>query len=208
LDPRPAFYRPPDLPSPGPLVLDEEGHIVVPSYINTHLREYQRDGVRFFYNQFKQGRGALLGDDMGLVLPLCRLVNALNLLYPQGKTIQVISYLSAIMKKYGDSRDIDRRRHRVSDLQDTLQWRQNRSVPPANVNWATCLIVAPSSVMWQWQREFDTVSEHTIPQSFQEISMPLVLQWGYFELGMYHGAARREVLNDFKLGRLDVGAFS
>ena len=33
------------------------------------------------------------------------------------------------------------------------------------------------------------------------------LKWGYFETGVYMGAPqeRRLVLNDFKLGRLDVG---
>jgi SNF2 family DNA or RNA helicase len=36
------------------------------------LRDYQRDGVKFLYNHFKEGTGALLADDMGL-----------------GKTIQV-----------------------------------------------------------------------------------------------------------------------
>jgi hypothetical protein len=51
----------------GPLILDHEQEIIVPSAINTYLREYQRDGVRFFWDQFKQGCGGLLGDDMGLV---------------------------------------------------------------------------------------------------------------------------------------------
>lgn len=40
---------------------------MVPAAINTYLREYQRDGVRFFWRQYKEGRGGLLGDDMGLV---------------------------------------------------------------------------------------------------------------------------------------------
>jgi SNF2 family DNA or RNA helicase len=51
----------------GPLVLDKAEQVAVPAPINTFLREYQRDGVRFFYEQYKAGRGALLGDDMGLV---------------------------------------------------------------------------------------------------------------------------------------------
>jgi SNF2 family DNA or RNA helicase len=40
---------------------------MVPGGINTFLREYQRDGVRFFWERWKEGRGGLLGDDMGLV---------------------------------------------------------------------------------------------------------------------------------------------
>jgi DNA excision repair protein ERCC-6-like 2 len=33
------------------------------------------------------------------------------------------------------------------------------------------------------------------------------VQWGYFEVGVYGGkpADRKQVLKDFKLGRLDVG---
>jgi hypothetical protein len=40
---------------------------MVPAAINTYLRDYQRDGVRFFWHQYQEGRGGLLGDDMGLV---------------------------------------------------------------------------------------------------------------------------------------------
>ncbi|TBU31240.1 P-loop containing nucleoside triphosphate hydrolase protein [Dichomitus squalens] len=116
-----------------------------------------------------EGRGGLLGDDMGLV-----------------RTIQVISFLSAIMQKRGETLDIDRRRNHVSKLQDSSDWKKRRKLPPANATWPTCLIIAPSSVVGNWEREFKT--------------------WGYFEIGMYIGppAARAEALNDFKLGRLDV----
>lgn len=48
-----------------PLVLDQ--NIKVPAPINVFLREYQREGVRFFYDRYKEGRGGVLGDDMGLV---------------------------------------------------------------------------------------------------------------------------------------------
>lgn len=34
--------------------------------------------------------------------------------------------------------------------------------------------------------------------------MTNVLQWGYFEVGIYTGPGRAEVLKDFKMGRLDV----
>lgn len=42
----------------------------MPAAINTYLRDYQRDGVKFMYRQYKEGRGGLLGDDMGLVSAL------------------------------------------------------------------------------------------------------------------------------------------
>ena len=48
-------------------MLDEALDIQVPVHINGFLREYQRDGVRFFYKLFKEGHGGVLGDDMGLV---------------------------------------------------------------------------------------------------------------------------------------------
>ncbi|KAI0351643.1 hypothetical protein OH77DRAFT_919140 [Trametes cingulata] len=51
----------------GPLSLDDNHQ--VPASINTFLREYQRDGVRFIWNRYNEGRGGLLGDDMGLVKP-------------------------------------------------------------------------------------------------------------------------------------------
>lgn len=40
---------------------------MVPAAINTYLREYQREGVQFFWDLYDEGRGGLLGDDMGLV---------------------------------------------------------------------------------------------------------------------------------------------
>lgn len=45
----------------------------------------------------------------------------------------------------------------------------------------------PSTVVGNWEREFET--------------------WGYFEVGIYNGPrdTRKDVLKDFKMGRLDVG---
>lgn len=169
LKPRPGFPLAPKQNILGPLILDREESVKVPAAINTYLREYQRDGVKFFWRQYKEGRGGLLGDDMGL-----------------GKTIQVISFLSAIMRKEGVRTDKHRRRKFVSKLQDGEAWKKRRQLPPANAKWPTCLIIAPSTVVHNWEREFET--------------------WGYFEVGMYNGNTkeREPVLHDFKLGRLDV----
>ncbi|KAH8101322.1 P-loop containing nucleoside triphosphate hydrolase protein [Cristinia sonorae] len=165
--PRPDFARKPDQPWIAPLYLDKDKGIKVPGSINTFLRDYQRDGIRFFWERYAARRGGLLGDDMGL-----------------GKTIQVISFLSAIMHKYGDNRDENRRKDHVSSLQDGQDWKKRRHLPQANDKWPTCLIIAPSSVVHNWEREFET--------------------WGYFEVGIYTGTKREEVLKDFRLGRLDV----
>ncbi|KAJ3546730.1 hypothetical protein NMY22_g1941 [Coprinellus aureogranulatus] len=166
--PKPNFPLP-DGQEPQPLILDSEKGIWVPASINVHLRQYQRDGIQFFYRQYKEGGGGLLGDDMGL-----------------GKTIQVISFLSAIMKKTGTSFDHHRRKRYVYNLQEERGEDWRRKMPPANAKWPTCLIIAPSSVCGNWEREFET--------------------WGYFEVGMYTGTTseRAEVLKNFKYGRLDV----
>ncbi|KAF9815676.1 hypothetical protein IEO21_04393 [Rhodonia placenta] len=152
LQPRPTFPLKPDQPSLGPLILDDSHK--VPGRINTFLREYQRDGIRFFWERYKDGRGGVLGDDMGL--------------------------------KSGNVNDLNRRRKHVSQLQDRPEWQNDRILPPANQTWPTCLIIAPSSVVGNWEREFEA--------------------WGYFEVGMYTGPPKERagVLNDFKMGRLDV----
>jgi len=74
-----------------------------------------------------------------------------------GKTIQVISFLSAIMCKRGVIIDRNRRRKHVSRLQDLTAWKERRELPPANSQWPTCLIIAPSTVVSNWEREFITV---------------------------------------------------
>lgn len=104
------------------------------------------------------------------------------------------------MRKYGDTRDVDRRKKHVSILQDGEDWKLRRKLPPANTKWATCLIIAPSSVVPNWEREFETVRNVTLLPFDPSNS----LQWGYFEVGLYTGTSRADVLRDFKLGRLDV----
>lgn len=59
-----------------------------------------------------------------------------------GKTIQVISFLSAIMRKHGDERDRNRRHGYVSDLQDEQSYQKKGTLPSANAKWPTCLIIA------------------------------------------------------------------
>ncbi|KAF8312860.1 hypothetical protein DL93DRAFT_2059669 [Clavulina sp. PMI_390] len=38
----------------------------VPASVNRFLRDYQREGIQFFYDRWCEGRGGVLGDDMGL----------------------------------------------------------------------------------------------------------------------------------------------
>lgn len=139
-NPKPGFPLAPGQTERQALILDKDQGIFVPGTINTYLRQYQRDGIQFFWRQYSEGRGGLLGDDMGL-----------------GKTIQVISFLSAIMKKNGVASDRNRRQRYVSRLQEGKAWRKRRELPPADSKWPTCLIIAPSTVVHNWEREFDTV---------------------------------------------------
>jgi SNF2 family DNA or RNA helicase len=94
------------------------------------------------------------------------------------------------MKKIGDERDLNRRQEHVEQLQDSTEWKKYRKLPRANATWPTALIIVPSSVVHNWERELHT--------------------WGYFEVGIYAGTAkeREPLLRDFQLGRLDVGLFA
>ena len=107
-----------------------------------------------------------------------------------GKTIQVIAFLSGIMKKTGNNRDLNRRQEYVGVLQDSSEWQHKKKLPPANAKWPTCLIIVPTTVVHNWERELET--------------------WGYFEVGIYAGTPKQRapVLRDFELGRLDIGMCS
>lgn len=61
------------------------------------------------------------------------------------------------MRKSGVITDKNRRRKHVSSLQDLAAWKERRELPPANAVWPTCLIIAPSTVVHNWEREFQTV---------------------------------------------------
>lgn len=49
-----------------PLELNDVDGDRVPYTINRYLRDYQREGIRFIYNNYMRSRGCILGDDMGL----------------------------------------------------------------------------------------------------------------------------------------------
>ncbi|KAL9710545.1 hypothetical protein Ac2012v2_006079 [Leucoagaricus gongylophorus] len=189
LKPRPGFPLGFEQQHHKPFILDEGAKIQVPASINTYLRDYQREGVKFLWRQYQEGRGGLLGDDMGLVSETASESNNSDVLihfHFQGKTIQVISFLSAVMCKSGVVTDKDRRRKHVSRLQDRTAWTERRELPPADSRWPTCLIIAPSTIVPNWERELAT--------------------WGYFEIGLYAGGRkeREPVLHDFRMGRLDI----
>jgi SNF2 family DNA or RNA helicase len=89
-----------------------------------------------------------------------------------GKTVQVISFLSAIMKKHADRRDVDRRARHTQSLLDrgykiprsSIDMYELR-IPRPNEMWPTCLLVAPAVLLSNWRNELETVSsrEHLVP---------------------------------------------
>jgi SNF2 family DNA or RNA helicase len=59
--------------------------------VNQHLREYQREGVKWLWGKYTRGEGGILGDEMGL-----------------GKTVQVAAFLSVVLGKTATSADKQR----------------------------------------------------------------------------------------------------
>ncbi|XP_047448749.1 DNA excision repair protein ERCC-6-like 2 isoform X2 [Mugil cephalus] len=127
---KPVF--PSSVTEPGhcvPLELSDADEDRVPYTINRYLRDYQREGIRFIYNNYIRSRGCILGDDMGL-----------------GKTVQVIGFLAAVLHKTGTWEDIENNRPQF--LQSQMPSKQSS---PSKV----FLIVAPLSVLYNWKDELD-----------------------------------------------------
>ncbi|KAL4459161.1 hypothetical protein ABPG75_014026, partial [Micractinium tetrahymenae] len=122
----------------------------VPGNINKFLRDYQRDGIRFLIRQYARGTGGILADDMGL-----------------GKTVQAISFIAALLGKTGGEEDAHlpelQPLPRIQPPSDPhadepddplLDIEDDEFAPDFNVGWPI-LIVAPTSVLTNWEREFD-----------------------------------------------------
>ncbi|TPX63336.1 hypothetical protein SpCBS45565_g06679 [Spizellomyces sp. 'palustris'] len=87
-----------------------------------------------------------------------------------GKTVQVIALFAAILGKTGNADD-QHMRIRALRMNDDANLIRN-------------LIVAPSSVIYNWKRELDT--------------------WGYFAVGIFHGTKKDEVLEKAAKGYYEV----
>jgi DNA excision repair protein ERCC-6-like 2 len=103
------------------ILLDRSGG-TIPAPIAQWLRDYQVEGARFLHERFAYQRGCILGDAMGL-----------------GKTIQVISFLTAAFGKTGDERD--QKRMRKMRRQRPLDW------------YPRVIIICPGSLMLNWLSE-------------------------------------------------------
>lgn len=92
LKPRPGLPLRPGQVAAKALVLDAEKGVKIPGPINTYLRDYQRDGVKFLWRQYSEGRGGLLGDDMGLVSNYVQAMHDLLQLHRVSLSLRVNSY--------------------------------------------------------------------------------------------------------------------
>ena len=118
-----------------PLILsNENGKLIqVPATLNQHLRDYQKDGVRFLFEHYEKNEGALLGDDMGL-----------------GKTVQIIAFVSAVLGKTGTVKDL--LRHRPKFIREMSGDEENDS----SIDYKPFLIIGPASVLYNWVDELET----------------------------------------------------
>ncbi|XP_071481767.1 uncharacterized protein [Diadema antillarum] len=136
---KPFFPGKSDAGSKDPLILSatSEGTVVqVPGTINRYLRDYQREGIQFLYDHYKEDTGAILGDDMGL-----------------GKTVQVIAFICALLGKTGGKEDCERR------LPEFLQ---KESPQKSRGGLKVFLVICPNSVLYNWLDEFETWTHCTV----------------------------------------------
>ncbi|XP_052124921.1 DNA excision repair protein ERCC-6-like 2 isoform X2 [Frankliniella occidentalis] len=118
-----------------PIVLssseDSKAIIQVPASISQYLRDYQRDGVRFLYQKFKDGEGGILADDMGL-----------------GKTIQAIAFIAAVLLMKGTKED------KLRHCSDYVRLDSAPGVEVPSLN--PVLIICPASLIENWHEELTT----------------------------------------------------
>ena len=166
-----------------------EGYEINPA-TNRYLHGYQRDGVQFLFDRVQEGKGAILGDEMGT-----------------GKTVQIASLLSAIMKKTGtaqDKRDLRDHAKRVEgkaagDQEDANKfWDKGRSGIANNAtnssaaavgssnrgNFGPVLVVAPSGITGNWMAE--------------------LRRWGTFSFEEYKGNNRAQTIERASNGQLEI----
>nr|XP_017212822.1 DNA excision repair protein ERCC-6-like 2 isoform X2 [Danio rerio] len=127
-DEKPLFHSNQTPPGPSEAFLLAGSDVKVPYTINRYLRDYQREGIKFIYQNYAKSRGCILGDDMGL-----------------GKTVQVIGFLAAVLQKTGTWKDVENNRP-----QFLLSQKPSERVQKVFV------IVAPLSVLYNWKDELDT----------------------------------------------------
>uniref|UniRef100_UPI00398EB5D5 DNA excision repair protein ERCC-6-like 2 isoform X2 n=1 Tax=Pristiophorus japonicus TaxID=55135 RepID=UPI00398EB5D5 len=153
------FFHEKKIPGPKVSLKLSEGGVCVPHTINRYLRDYQRDGVQFICRHYFHGKGCILGDDMGL-----------------GKTVQVISFLAAVLHKTGTREDIENNMPKF-----VLKTMRKESKA---LNDKIFLIIAPLSVLYNWNDELDT--------------------WGYFRICILHGNKKDHTLSCIRRRKCEI----
>ncbi|MDQ0200802.1 DEAD/DEAH box helicase [Neobacillus ginsengisoli] len=105
----------------------------VPAGLNGELRPYQQLGMSWLWFLRQYGFGACLADDMGL-----------------GKTVQLISYLLMVKEEAGDVPANEL----VPDTAKTRR-KKDQADAPAKVPVSAALIICPTSVLGNWQKELE-----------------------------------------------------
>ena len=156
----------------------------IPASIARYIQPYQKEGITFMYQSIIRKKGCILGHDMGL-----------------GKTVQLISLLSALQEKTGtklDLKNITERRKAISneEIKSTEQTKNallyGESISKIHAktpctdskSFGPVLIIVPSSVIKNWNNEFET--------------------WGHFAVSTYHGVDKSNALNRIKTGFDDI----
>jgi hypothetical protein len=107
---------------------------MIPACMSRYLKQYQRDGVKWLWQLYKNNSGGILADEMGL-----------------GKTIQTICFLSAVFGKTGSrlmdgKRASDITKHRARQRKAWQACSTKPYVPPA-------LLIMPASLIGNWEGE-------------------------------------------------------
>ncbi|MEH7096828.1 DEAD/DEAH box helicase [Neobacillus vireti] len=102
----------------------------VPEGLNGELRPYQQLGMSWLWFLRQFGFGAVLADDMGL-----------------GKTVQLISYLLKVKNEVVPDTISTTKEKKTAGVAD--------SAPKAKVPTKSALIICPTSVLGNWQKELE-----------------------------------------------------
>jgi SNF2 family DNA or RNA helicase len=103
----------------------------VPSGLQGELRPYQQLGMSWLWFLRQYGFGACLADDMGL-----------------GKTVQLIAYLLKVKNEVGAELE-------MMPADTTSRRKKDEDAAPAKVPTKAALIICPTSVLGNWQKELE-----------------------------------------------------
>jgi SNF2 family DNA or RNA helicase len=118
-----------------------------------------------------------------------------------GKTVQIISLLSALFHKTGTGLDLQRiqRRQKAAAARAARETREKQTAllagrvwkdseaedfEPDLAQWAPVLIVVPPSIIQNWTHDFD--------------------MWGHFSIAVYQGTGRMKALESIQRGVAEV----